>query len=832
MRHARPLLATIATLACLAAPSPALAQGAPPSSSARPAPQVPQGAGRVDGIAIHAASGQPIGSATVTVHAEGETALLGGALTRPNGGFRIEGLRPGRYTVRVRSLGFAPVTRTAVVTAAAPTVDLGRIQLAPVAAQLSGVRVQAEREGVTLAPDRNSYAVKDMPATSGGTAVDVLRNVPSVEVDGDNKVSLRGQENVVVQINGRVTPMRGEALGSYLASLPANMVAKVEVVPNPSAKNDPEGLAGIINVVLKQNTDLGTSGGYTLGGGSTGQLNASGNLGHQQGAWTLFGNYAFMNDRRTVEGYSNRQNLFASPTTYLDADIDGTMYPRSHSLTQSTEYKPRERDVFASNLLVNYRTFERDNGSFYRDLDADRELTGRWNRLTDQSSRDLSLDYAMSYRLNLDPNKHFLNTEARYNRLQSRNDVFLTNEALVATSEQAGSVGLETNFTEEHTDNVFLQSDYTRTFGSGLKLETGYKGTFRWTNSDFDVATSTDGSGTYQPDVDRSNAFDFQEQLHAAYGVASQKVGKFDLQGGLRLEQANTRFDLATTGEQYDNDYRSAFPSALAAYNLDPKRQLKLSYSKRISRPDVRQLNPFGFREDALNVFEGNPRLQPEYTHSYELGYQQSLGRGSLQLTPFFRHTVDAVRFIGRVDDQGVSRVSFRNVATVDSYGADLSLSVRTGKLSLFGGGSMFEQQVDASNLDASFSNRAFAWSARANATYKVTPSLDAQAFVMYRAPQRIEQGTMSRFTMANVALKQKLRGDQSSVTLRVADPFGTMGWGIRASDGRVYQTTQRNFGARGVFLTYQHSFGKQPKIRQRPQEPEGGQAAPGMGPG
>ena len=377
----------------------------------------------------------------------------------------------------------------------------------------------------------------------------------------------------------------------------------------------------------------------------------------------------------------------------------------------------------------------------------------------------------------------------------------------------------------------------TEDLGGGLKaffqLETGFKGTARRMTSDFDVALATAGD-PYVPDAGRSNAFTYDERIGAAYGVLSQKVGRVDLQGGLRLERADTRFDLTTTGERYDNDYGSVFPSAIATWNVTESRQLKASYSKRINRPATQQLNPFGFREDALNIFKGNPALQPEYTHAFELGYQQSLGKGSsLQLTPFFRRTLNAVRFIGSVDDAGVSTTTFRNVATNDSYGADANLSLKLGRLSGFGGASVYEQVVDASNLETDLSNRAFGWSARANATLKVSSSLDLQAFGMYRAPMKIEQGRITRFTLANLAIKQKLDGDRSSLTLRVADPFGTMGWGVRASDGRVVQLSDRRFGARGAFLSYSYNFGQAPKIRARPVEPEGGgQPGPGGPPG
>jgi outer membrane receptor protein involved in Fe transport len=341
----------------------------------------------------------------------------------------------------------------------------------------------------------------------------------------------------------------------------------------------------------------------------------------------------------------------------------------------------------------------------------------------------------------------------------------------------------------------------------------------------FDVATSADGGLTFAADLARSNAFTYDEQVHAVYGVLSQGIGSFDLQAGLRAEQVDTRFDLTGTGERFTNDYRSLYPSAVAAYNVDASRIVKLSYSRRVTRPETRQLNPFGWREDALNQFRGNPALLPEYTDALELGLQQSFSHGTMQVTPFARHTVDAIRFIRTLDTAGVFTTTFRNVATSDSYGADVNGSLRLGRVSGFGGFSAYQQVTDGSNLSTDVSNRAFGWSARGNATVKLSPTLDLQGFVMYRAPMRNEQGRTSAMTMTNLALRQKLLGDAASVTLRVMDPFNTMGMGFVTSDGTFYQTSERRFGARGLFLSFSYAFGQQPRTRERaPEQPEMGQ--------
>ena len=830
MTH-RPTSRTTALLTLVVAGLPVVTQAQPAGPPAGALPDgrslqgAPQAAGRITGTVVNARTGQPLAGASVAVRGAGDSALAGGGFTKADGTFRLDGRRPGRYTVRVRVLGYAPAVKPDVAVAAgAVPVELGRLTLAPVATELSTVAVTAERSEVAIAPDRTAYTVKDMPATTGGTAVDVLRNVPALEVDGDNKVSLRGNENVVVQINGRLSPMRGEQLGNFLAQLPANLVAKVEVVANPSAKNDPEGMAGIVNIVLKDNTDLGTSGGLTLGSGTTGQVNAAGNLGYQRGPLTLFANYGFMRERRTISGFSDRQGLASGMVPYLEGDIGGANKGLSHSLNATADYRLGARGTLSSNLVVSDRSPTRTNDNLYRALDAGRTLTAEYLQSKLMTGAERSLDYALTYKRGAARPGDGLSAELRVNGGHDHDLVRLGDQTLAtAAGTAAGPEGVETNVTDARQRTGYMQADYTRTLAARTKLETGYKSTLRRLDNTFDVATSADGGTTFAADLARTNAFAYDEQVHAVYGVLSQGVGRFDLQAGLRAERAATRFDLATTGERYDNDYTSLYPSAVAAYTLDPARQVKLSYSKRVTRPDTRQLNPFGWQEDALNRFQGNPALLPEYTHALELGLQQTFPKGSLQVTPFARHTVNAVRFIRTLDAAGVFTTTFQNVASSDSYGADVNGALRLGRVSGFGGFSAYRQVTDGSNLSTDVSNAAFGWSARGNATVKLTPSLDVQGMLMYRAPMAAEQGRVSAMTMTNVALRQKLPGDAASVTLRVADPFNTMRMGFVTSDGTFLQTSQRRFGARGLFLNFSYAFGQQPRTRQRSEQPEMG---------
>ncbi|CAN5658254.1 TonB-dependent receptor [soil metagenome] len=831
-RFGRVLLALL--FAGVAGAAHAQQPGGPPPGArmGQGAAQMPSG--EVRGSVQDATTLRALGSASVAVYSVRDSSLVTGTMTRNDGGFRIEGLRPGRYYVRASYLGYAPATvGDLAIMPNALQADLGIIKLVQSAVEIEGVTATSERSQVSLAPDRNTFAVRDMPAVAGGTATDVLRNVPSLEVDIDGKVSLRGNQNVAIQINGRTAPMRGDQLGQFLQQLPANMLERVEVVLNPSARFDPEGMAGIVNIVLRQNADLGTSYGFTLGAGTGDRINASGNLGHQQGPLTVFANYGFFTDQRESTGFNFRENRFVTPHTFLEQEVGGTFAPTSHTLNVSGDYKLNARDVLSSSVLFSSRDTDNFGTNLYRDLDSGRETVGLRRGLTENENDGTTVDYGLGFRRIIQPRAHELSADFRFNR--NSNDAsnrFATQPLLLdgsaADADAAGSSQI--NALNAATSNLTLQLDYTRPLGASTRLETGYKGTLRQMDNDLAVHVFDAALSGFADDNDRSNSFGYGEQVHAGYAVLGQTLGKFSLQSGLRLEQALTDFDLTTTGEQFDNDYLSFFPSGLIAYNLGDRQQLRASYSKRIRRPDTGQLNPFALSggrgpeqtEDELNLFRGNPYLNPEYTHAFELSYQQSGVVGTLQVAPYFRHTTDAVRRVKTVDDHGISTTTFANLSTSDSYGADMTGSWRLGRLNGFAGLNAFKVITDGSNLEADVSNEAYSWSTRASATWRATDRLDLQSFLMYRAPMDVEMGRISGMTMMHLSSRYKVN-DRTNLSLRIVDPFNTMGFHFTTSDERHYQESRRSFGARGAYLTLSYNFGQQPRVRQRtqPQDPD-----------
>jgi ferric enterobactin receptor len=824
-RRRRWLTAAFWLLLCAGALNAQQPPGAPP-------PRSLSGAGEIRGRLVETGTGRAVTGGSVTVRRSTDTSFAGGALPRSDGSFRVDGLTPGQYTVRIRALGFAPLVRADVtITAASPVVNLGALALSPVATQLEGQVVTAERAEVTLAPDRNSYSTKNMTVASGGTAIDVLRNIPSVEVDGTNNVSLRGNANVVIQINGRSSPLKGEQLGQFLAQLPASTVTRVEVSTNPSAKNDPEGTAGIINIILNQQTELGLSGGLTAGTGTTGMLNLSGNVGRQFGPLTLFLSGSIYRDRREQSGFSDRTNLTIATPAFVESRFEGSGRPRFGHATLRSEYRFSERDALSFDAMLSGGRFARESNLVYEDLDAQREVIGRFDQVSEVTSRSVSQDYAATFRRMRDPSTTILSAELRYNTngWSNRNERLSTvSDADPATPPTVLPAQLDATRTDMPSWN--LQADHTLTLGRRTKLESGFKGTLRTNENDFRPSVLDRATGEYVLDADRANAFEYRERIGAAYAVLSQLIGKVQTQAGLRLEDASTRFTTAS-GERHDARYASVFPSAIVSYNFTQMRQVKLSYSRRVTRPNPFQLNPVPFREDARREFRGNPRLRPEYTDAIELGLQETRPWGSVQLNPYLRRTANAVRWIQLVDENGVTVSTFDNVASNQTIGADLNVTYRRGRLTLFGGGGAWRYRSDAANLAGDLSTRATAWSTRANVTYAFSKRTDGQLFANYRAPYATEGGKQSAFAMVNLAFRHKLWGDQGNLSLRISDPFNMMSFGFRLADGRVIELSERRFGQRGIFVTVSRNFGKPLRLRPRPQEPEPQQTVPQAGP-
>ncbi|MBX2819535.1 MAG: TonB-dependent receptor family protein [Rhodothermaceae bacterium] len=790
-----------------------------------------QPSGTVSGTVVDEATKDAIPSATVALWASRDSSLVTGTITQPDGTFMLSNVRPGKYYIQLSFVGYITETIADIeLGREGMKQDLGRVVLKADTQMMDEVEVAAEREFIEVGIDRTVYNTKDQMVTAGGSASDVLENIPSVEVDIDGNISLRGSQNVAILINGRPSPMTGDALIAYLQGLPSEVLERVEVIPNPSAKYDPDGMAGILNLELKKNRDLGLSGTLTSSVSTPTSVSTSGNVSFQKGKVGIFAGYGFRYRQRDSEGWRYSENRLSNPFSLLDQIDDDQREGLSHNVNTSFDYQVGDKSSLTLSSRLSVRGSDDQSLAQYtfRDLDV---LTDRFDRNSLEEDSDISTEYRLAYRRIVDPGKHELSIEAEYEHEweeeSSTHNQFLydvSNMAITTLDEQQFDVQ------DQNNQEATFQLDYTRPMevGNDGKIELGWKTDIERLNSGYYLEDLDLATGSFIPDLSRNNTFIYDMHIHAAYGIVGTKIGKVGLQVGVRLEQALTNFDLETTNESFENNYFSAFPSAYAVYEFTKENTLKLSYSKRINRPRTggrfNQLNPFDSNEDPLFRRVGNPYLKPEYVHAFEISYTRFSEATSLTLTPYYRYTVDEIRFFQTLQDDGITLLTFENFDSSNSWGMEMIGTVKQGRrFNAYLSMNAYRVVTDGSSVDTNLSNKAIGFSSRANATYNVSPSMDVQFSYYYRAPMNIENGRMSERQSADLAVRQKLLNDRANLSIRVRDVFNTMGFHVFREDARFLQEIDRSFQSQSIGLSFTYNFGKSQNRRRNRDNQEGG---------
>lgn len=802
---------SVLVLAALLLPAVAAAQ-APPGLPAGVAALL----GQVTGTVVDDATGEPIPLATVALYQQG--AFVTGAATTPDGAFEVASLRPGTYEVRISSVGYATVRREGVAVRPGAATALGVVRLVPETAVLDEAVVVGERELVEQRADRTVYNVADQPVTAGGSAIEVLQTLPAIEVDIEGNVSLRGNQNVAVHVNGRPVPIRGAQLAAFLRQLPANSVERVEVLPNPSARYEADAMGGIINIVLRQGVNRGLAGGVSVGGGTAPSADVSGYLSYQAGRVDAYASYGFRFDDFALDGASNRANLFeGAENPFLLQDVGSGRTSRSHVLNTSLDYTLRRGLTLSASGLLSVRGGASENANLYRFTvdEAGLQERDRFLRTTEGDVRGRNANLTLGLRRTWEPQRHELTAEVRYSHNANED------------AERYLQTGSETDLRErtdlaQQTDEAVAQLDYVRPLGSG-RLEAGARAQARRIGNDL-ASFRADPAGAFQPLPGRTNAFDYDEDVLAAYLQAAQRLGPVELQLGLRAEHTATDFRFRTGEERFERTYTDLFPSAFVVYSPWLGATLRAGYSRRINRPRPQQLNPFATFDDPLNVRQGNPALRPEYVDAFEFSASQFLPVGTVTLTPFYRRTTNVIRPRFLFDPEtGVSTFTQQNLDVDDSYGVDLTLAARLGqRLGGFVSGSVFRTVTSAGSIETGLGTDALGYTLRGTLQAQLRPGLSMQAFGFYRSALESIDGRVSPFAITSIGLRQTFLGERAALSLRLNDPLNTTRFEFRSErDGQFRQFGFRDPQLRRVDVTFTYSFGQvsQQQRRRRAQQ-------------
>lgn len=719
----------------------------------------------VTGKLVENTTQNPVPFANIAVYSE--KGLIGGASSDLEGNFTLQKLAPGVYTFEIQVIGYQ--TKKLDNIKVQQDLNLGTLTLAESTTVLNEVVVKGEAirkpvemtaEGMTINPNQNI-------SNTGGSALDVLRNTPSINVDAEGSISLRGSSSTNILINGR-----NSSISANLDQIPASAIKSIKIVNNPGAKYDADAKGGIINIELKKGDDLGMHGNAEFTAGTAGRYNGAVQLSHQTLRYNVYGGYDIQRPVRPSSANVFRESFGDNPQTLRQ----NATFDRS-SLNQNIKIGG---DYF---LGKNQFTYEGVLGN-----GKDEDLENRTSNIVDNNGEENILrnnretENGFSYDNALIYERSFENEEQSLKIVASNSARNNTEKQMVETDRLINNVleeGIDQRSATREVRNISVfQVDYVQPFQHNNKLETGYKNVIRMFDNDFNFENFDNTNGNWVEDNTVSNRFKYQEVVYAAYASYAQKFERFSFALGSRLELTNIQTRLFNTNQRNTQQYANFFPSANFQYKLNKKQELRFTYSKRIDRPGGGRLNPFPDIADSLNIRSGNPDLRPEYIQSFELGQQLTLGRLDLTTTIFYRYTTGIIDNIVRLQD-GIAYSRPENLNDGYDIGFEMiAVSPLTAWLNVNLGYSLFQRTVDGANVSAEFVNSNFAWNTKAVADFTLPASFKFQITGNYESPEIEAQGTdVARYNI-DLSMSKSIKDGKAKISLSARDVFNTLRYG------------------------------------------------------
>jgi outer membrane cobalamin receptor len=752
-----------------------------------------------------AGKAEPVRFANVLLFAAPSGKFAKGTLTDSLGHFTIPNLALGKYTLHIRRLGFKEKRLDVAFTANSSALTLGTITLQSDTKILDGVEVTANKEIVKKTAQGFIMNADVALTQQGGTATDVLRNMPTVAVDADGGVTIRGKAPMIL-INGRNSGL------TNLESIPAESIESIEIINNPGAQYDADSEAGIINIKLKKSDLDNLNVALVLGGGvgAHGRFNGSALVNYKNDRWNigvgLDSRYA--GRQRFVNG--DRINTNIPSEYYLTQRRSDERIDQAHNLRITAEFTPDERNSFAIELLGALSGQDNDETLINTIQAVTRDLKAKYSRRSLEIARDWVVEAACTYTHTFATKGQKLSLGLSTAINLDRENTDITNQNLDASTNAIGSPFLQRTYNYVNFAVSTFRADYTQPLGEGMLLELGYKGIIRNVSTDF---RSFNRVGTeYVVLPLQSNVFNFFEQIHSAYAQYSLTVGEvsaahWKLTAGVRGEYGTNAGNTGDGAVSFTNVYPNLFPSANIIFYPASSEFWKLNYGRRINRPT--QLNPFTDITDSLNQSSGNPRLQPEFIDAFELGYSREWEAVSLSASTFYRYATNTIRGFTQLRSDGVAVSRPENIGTATTYGMETVLTAYPAKFwTLNGSFSLFQQILDASNLQAGAGNRLLTWYAKAVSTCELWDGASFQVIGNYYAPTAVPQGSRVAQYNVDIALQQKVLEGKGRVRFVVTDVFNTLNSGlVIAGDGFTLSRIGK-VDTRAILLTFAYTFG------------------------
>ncbi len=771
---------------------------------------------------------QPILGASVTIVTPTSKAPIKGRQTDNSGVAVIDAIPAGTYSLQVTYVGMINHDADNIQITSNKTLDLGTIELIEAGKQLEEVVVQGRVADLQLGIDKKVFDVSQSLVSVGGTAQDLLGNVPTLQVDADGAVSLRGSSSVKILIDGKESAMAGSDVNKLLQSLPADAVSKVEIITNPSAKYDAEGQSGIINIVLKKNIHTGLNGNVTASAGNYDNYNAGLTLNYRDKKFNYFGSYNFRHGRNLGEGFTKTIGLIngVQDPNSLVTETENESFRKgiNNSLRLGMDYYANNKTTLSLGGNLSIRDNDRGEDLFYKSYRGQQTpvITPRTSR---QFEKDLGYDLSFDFKRELKREGEELTANVTYgnDKEDGTNDYEQTNPSFVSK---------RFNETGEKGQNWNFQLDYLLPLGENHKFEAGYRTTLRNSN-DFQYS-DTLANELWIPDYTVSNEFEMKSGVHALYANYQRMLGeRIGLQVGLRAEDAylNTENksvdpDRIATGNYSDKgnlDYFRLYPSVFLTYDVNGEGdKVQLSYSRRVQRPRGWQVNPFVSLSDPLNIRQGNPNLMPEDIHAMEMSFAKFYDKWNFITTAYYRRvndmtqplqydTNDPIAAIYLEGKENATFMRWENVGSRDNAGLEL-----ISKVNIFNwwdataNANIYYQRVNPVESYNINKVENIAWDANLTTNVKFTSTTSLQVKGDYRAPMKTLQGRMKSMHGVDLALRQDILKGKGSLLFNVRDVFDKRRFGGDTNLPTRYSDFYHRWSRRTFNLTFSYRFGLQ----------------------
>jgi outer membrane receptor protein involved in Fe transport len=765
-----------------------------------------QNNGSINGLLLH--NNAPVEFVNVLLYNVSDTTkTVAIAVTDSTGKFNFDKLLYNNYQVKFQMLGYKTTKVNTTINEANNIIQLPNIILTSDSKLLKGVEVVSHKDLIKKTAQGFVIDATTNLAQAGGTATDILKNTPTVVVDAEGGITIRGKAPLIL-INGR---------NSKLANtdrIPASSIESIEIINNPTAQYGADAEGGIINIKLKKNTEKGTNGSVGIGAGYGAHPRGSSSfiINHTTKKLNIGLAYDNRIAERTRKIQANRTNFYLPEQYYfLQNRLDNRM-ERTQNLKLNVDYTLNPNNNLSFEAIANTEGQDNNETLTSTVIKQSNDFNSKNKRQSIELGKEKIAEGAIIYNHQFADTRHTLASSINTSFEKDNENTNITTQSLAENNNSLGNNFYQKTSNAQLSNVSSFKIDYAQPIAKKGIFETGYKAIKRFTNADFKNLYYANNDFIINPKA--SSIFNFNEQIHAAYlqyrsyvGNIDTAVIKYDV--GLRAEQVYNNSKGANNKLIARQQYLKLFPTANIAYYLSPNNYFKFSLSRRINRPQLEQLNPFVDITDSLNPHSGNPYLKPELVNSYELGYNKNWKKTALSASIFYRSGTNSIRNYVTLQNNGVALAAPINIGNTTTYGLESILSIYpTNFWTINASASMYQLNIKAQSANLQVANNVFSWYGKLVNNFDMWHGSKLQLIANYNSPIANPQGTKVAIYYLDLGFQQKIMQGKGGLGIVVTDVFNTQGNGFNLATNNFTYNRKFKIDSRAIIITFAYTFG------------------------